>query len=172
MDQQKHQHFAERLVRNQHRIFGYILALIPNRADADEVFQQTCLLLWENWERFDLSRDFFPWACGFAHNQIRSYFRTKNRSRIQLDADVIESLAEPAIEVHRDNRYTDALRDCLQQLPKRSRDAVEGFYGGKSVALVAREQDSTSNAIYKLLRRVRTILRDCVSDKLASEVLP
>ena len=169
MDQQKHDEFAECLFRNQHRVFGYILALVPNRDDADEVFQQTCLTLWKNWEWFDRSREFFPWACGFAHNQIRHYYRSNVRSRVQLDTDVVESLAEPASDFQQGGHYFEALRECLGRLPERSHRAIEAFYGGQPVSSVAQKLNSTSNAIYKLLRRVRVLLRDCVLERLAAE---
>jgi RNA polymerase sigma-70 factor (ECF subfamily) len=45
MDADQHQQFAQRMVRNQQRVFAYIVSLVPNRADAEELFQQTCLTL-------------------------------------------------------------------------------------------------------------------------------
>ncbi|MFN5198325.1 MAG: sigma-70 family RNA polymerase sigma factor, partial [Planctomyces sp.] len=93
MDSTQHQQFAERVVRNQQRIFRYIVSLVPNRADADELFQQTCLTLWESWERYDMSLDFVPWACGIAHNHVRNFYRKRQNSQVHLDADVVEMLA-------------------------------------------------------------------------------
>jgi hypothetical protein len=41
---QHHDQFVERFVRSQDRICAYVAMLLPNRADAEEVFQQTQLL--------------------------------------------------------------------------------------------------------------------------------
>ena len=38
--------FVEQMVHNQHRLFGYVVTLVPNRDDAEEVFQEACLTLW------------------------------------------------------------------------------------------------------------------------------
>ena len=69
--------FAEQLVRNQRRVFAYIVTLLSNRDDAEDVFQSTCLILWRKWEEFDPGRDFFTWSCGIAHNEARNLLRRK-----------------------------------------------------------------------------------------------
>ena len=34
-------------VKNQRRIYGYILTVVPDCNEADDLFQQTSLVLWE-----------------------------------------------------------------------------------------------------------------------------
>ena len=126
MDQQKHDEFAECLFRNQHRVFGYILALVPNRDDADEVFQQTCLTLWKNWERFDRSREFFPWACGFAHNQIRRYYRSNVGSRVQLDSRLPSQPAISSKAITTSRPFASASDDCRSGAAVRSKHSTVG----------------------------------------------
>ncbi len=50
--------FAERIVRNQHRVFAYIATLLANHDDAEDVFQSTCLILWRKWDEFDPGREY------------------------------------------------------------------------------------------------------------------
>jgi len=173
MDSAKHQQFAERVVRNQHRVFRYIVSLVAQQADAEELFQETCLTLWENWERYDLTLDFVPWACGIAHNKVRNFYRKRQHSQVQLDDDVVELLAARSLErqQHEDNRLT-ALRLCLNELPERSRSIIESYYGGQTVQELADQRSATRNAIYKLLDRVRETLHDCVSLRIAGEASP
>jgi RNA polymerase sigma-70 factor (ECF subfamily) len=168
MDSTQHQQFAERVVRNQQRIFRYIVSVVPNRADADELFQQTCLTLWESWERYDMSLDFVPWACGIAHNHVRNFYRRRQNSQVQLDADVVELLATRSSHLRqRDDEKLAALRACLNELTERNRGIVENYYGGMSVQEIATQRDLSANAIYKLLDRVREALHDCVKVRLA-----
>jgi len=168
MDPEQHRQFAERLVRSQQRVYRYIVSLVPNRADAEELFQQTCLTLWECWERYDPALDFFPWACGIAHNHVRNFLRKRQNAQVQLQADVLEMLAERSLELRQreDDRFV-ALRDCLAKLPERNRRVIEGYYGGKSVPQLAHQQSASPNAIYKLLDRVRLALHECVVLRLA-----
>ena len=73
--------FVQRFVGVQARLYGYIATLVPSRADADELFQQTSLVLWRKHEEFDPSRDFLRWACGIAHNLIRNFRKQHRRGR-------------------------------------------------------------------------------------------
>ena len=58
---QQHDQFVERFVRSQDRIYAYVATLLPNRADAEEVFQQTSLVLWKKWRQFDPGCDIVRW---------------------------------------------------------------------------------------------------------------
>lgn len=167
MDAEKHRQFAERLVRNQQRVFRYVVSLVPNRADAEELFQQTCLTLWECWERYDPALDFFPWACGIAHNHVRNFRRKREHAQVQLQGDVLELLAQRSLELRqREDGRLAALQDCLAELTDRNRNVIEGYYGGRTVQEIANQCSMSPNAIYKLLDRVRRALHDCVSFRL------
>ncbi|QDU59963.1 RNA polymerase sigma factor CarQ [Planctomycetes bacterium Pan216] len=171
MDADRHQQFAERVVRNQHRVFRYIVSLVANRADAEELFQQTCLTLWEHWDRYDPALDFLPWACGIAHNHVRNFRRRKEHRQVQLDADVVELLARRSEAVlSRESDGVAALRDCLETLPDASRSVIQGYYSGRTVREIAALRDATPNAIYKMLDRIRVALHECVAARLAGEV--
>ena len=39
--------FVALFVKNQRRIYGYILTLVPDCNEADDLFQQTSMVLWE-----------------------------------------------------------------------------------------------------------------------------
>lgn len=167
MDTEKHRLFAERLVKNQQRVFRYVVSLVPNRADAEELFQQTCLTLWECWERYDAALDFFPWACGIAHNHVMNFRRKRQNAQVQIQADVLELLAQASLERQQREDYRLApLEDCLAELSDRNRTVIKGYYGGRTVQEIARQLSSSPNAVYKLLDRVRGLLHDCVTTRL------
>jgi len=170
MDAEQHQQFAQRMVRNQQRVFAYVVSLVPNRADAEELFQQTCLTLWEHWERYDMALDFVPWACGIAQNHVRNFLRKRQNAQVQLDADVLEMIALRSQQMQqREGDQAAALRECLKELTERNRVVIESYYGGRPVAEIAKERDATPNAIYKLLDGTRAVLHQCVSNRLAAE---
>ena len=58
MDTARHEQFARAFVQYQDRVYGHIVTMLPNRHDAEDVFQQTSLILWQKWEQFDPERDF------------------------------------------------------------------------------------------------------------------
>jgi len=168
MNPSQHDQFAELFVRNENRIYRYILTLMPNWADADEIFQQTCLTVWKRWEEFDLKRPFTPWACGIAHNLVRNVSRKGERGQVLLGEEVLDTLGalrleqEDALEEHRE-----ALAGCLGRLPREQRELIEDYYaGGQDVGSLARRLGRTPNVVYKTLRKVRGMLHDCITGAL------
>jgi len=69
--------FAE----HRDRLFGYILTLVGRRADAEDLFQETSLVLWRHFVNYNPERDFMPWARTIAFNQVRNYRRKQYRDR-------------------------------------------------------------------------------------------
>ena len=53
MDSVRHDRFARAFLQCQERVYGYIVTMLPNRHDAEDVFQQTSLILWQKWDQFD-----------------------------------------------------------------------------------------------------------------------
>src|SRR5437868_10690061 len=97
----QHDRFVERFVRSQDRIYAYVVTLLPNRADAEEVFQQTSLVLWKKWQQYDPGRAFVAWACGMAHHEVRNFLRKhRDRGRVYLSEDVLAEVAQARLELH------------------------------------------------------------------------
>src|SRR4051794_4262573 len=95
----RHDQVVERFVRSQDRIYAYGVTPLPNRADAEELFKQTCLALWKKWDRFDPARDFVAWACGMAHYEARNFLRkAAGRGRVGLSDDVLSEVAKARLD--------------------------------------------------------------------------
>ena len=52
-------------------IFRYLSAMLPHPQDARDVLQETALALREEFDGYDATRPFLPWAIGFALNKAR-----------------------------------------------------------------------------------------------------
>jgi RNA polymerase sigma-70 factor, ECF subfamily len=171
-DVPQHERFVERFVRSQDRIYAYLVTLLPNRTDAEEVFQQTSLVLWKKWQQFDPSRDFVAWACGIAHHEVRNFLRKhRDRGRIHLSEDVMEAVAQVRLELSdllEERRL--ALRHCLDQLEPTNRALLERCYAGKdSIKTIAEGQGQRPNVVYMTLKRLRRALFDCINRTLTTE---
>ena len=169
---EQHDQFVEQFVRCQDRIYAYVATLLPNRADAEEVFQQTSLVLWKKWQQFDPGRDFVRWACGMAHHEVRNFLRKHaGRGRVYLSEDVLAEVAHARLEIHDvlESRRR-ALRHCLDQLPPGNRELLERCYAGKdSIKAIAEDLGHRPNALYMILKRLRRALFDCINRVLAAE---
>jgi RNA polymerase sigma-70 factor (ECF subfamily) len=168
----QHDQFAERFVRSQDRIYAYVALHLPNRTDAEEVFQQTSLVLWKKWRQFDPQRDFVAWACGIAHHELRNFLRKhKDRGRVCLSEDVLAELAQARLEWHDQlEERRRALGHCLDRLGQGDRELLEQCYAGKdSIKTIAEGLGQSPNALYMTLKRLRRALFDCINRTLAAE---
>jgi RNA polymerase sigma-70 factor (ECF subfamily) len=59
------------LSRHQRKIFAYLYTLVPNRADADDLLQETCLTIYEKFDEFEDGTDFVAWANRIAWWKVR-----------------------------------------------------------------------------------------------------
>lgn len=163
--------FVTGLIPLQTRLFRYVASLVPARADAEDVFQKVLLTAWQARARYQPDRDMFAWLCGIARNEVRHHVRSLARSRAVLDPDLIDQLADRLLadDDHFRRRH-EALTECLDKLPPRSRALLEQVYGAEqTVKDVARGMGAAVEGVYKALQRVRAALHDCVSGALARE---
>lgn len=160
------------MTRHQRQIFGYIYTLVPHRADAEDLLQETSLIICEKFDQFREGTDFVAWACQIAYWRIR-YARQKfARSKLIFNQEVVDALAQTAAEMQEemDERHV-ALAGCLRKLHQRDRELLLTRYEpGCGVEEAARKSGRSLEAAYKALTRLRKLLHDCVTHQLASGV--
>src|SRR5215218_3077637 len=87
------------MTRHQRQIFSYIYVLVPNRADAEDLLQETSLVICEKFHEFREGTDFVAWACQIAYWRVR-YSRQKfARSKVVFDQDILDVVAKTASEL-------------------------------------------------------------------------
>jgi RNA polymerase sigma-70 factor, ECF subfamily len=156
--------FNELFLRHQKDVFAYILTLAPDRNDAADIYQQTCLALLEKQADYDSRRPFFPWACGFALNEVRRFRRAHYRERMQLSDAVIESLANvQSRSAGQIEGQLDLLMDCLDSLPVDTRETLIECYAHRGgMRELAARLALDPNTLYKRLERIRKSLMECM----------
>lgn len=158
--------FNELFLRHQKDVFAYVLTLVPDRNDAADVYQQTCLSLLEKQAEYDARRPFFPWACGFAFNEVRRFRRDHGRERTQLDDEVIEMLADVQFRsASQMDTQLDLLEKCLAALPDDKREMLMrcyAYHGGMRDLAAMLGVDP--NTLYKRLERIRKLLMECMEN--------
>jgi RNA polymerase sigma-70 factor len=163
--------FVKRFNASQNRLYGFVVTLVPLRDDAEDVFQQTCLILWQKWREYDRTREFVPWACGIAFNVVRNFRRASKRQPLPLDDDVLELAAREweRTEPWLDARRT-ALPDCIGKLSLEQQEILRACYLGEdSIKCVAEQNATTAGALYMKLQRIRRQLMACLDAAVGSE---
>lgn len=160
--------YSELLAANRSRVFGYVYAMLHNMADAEDVFQQTTVLLWEKFEEYEPGTDFGSWALKIAYYNVKNFQRTQNRKHRFFSEAVMEEVAESfsKTDEHDDTGRLDALAYCVGKLAPRHRELLEQRYSkGLPVKEIAASHGKSDAAMSMLLSRVRKLLHQCLSTR-------
>ena len=157
--------------RHQAQLFGYIYSLVRDLDDADDLFQQTSLVLWDKFDQFDPSQELH--RLGLRRGPVRGLELPPRRSRQRLYfSDELSLMLIDAHEELEQERRRGAARGpgrCLKKLRPRRPGACRRL-------LRARRRGSrrsptrwgrSTQSIHNSLRRIRRTLFECVSRSLA-----
>jgi RNA polymerase sigma-70 factor (ECF subfamily) len=164
--------FVENLRRHRPQLFGFIHSLVRNYDDADDVFQQTSLVLWRKYEQFDPARSFVVWACGVARFEVAKFRRSRLRQGRYLSDDVCLLMIDVQAELEKEplDERRGALMECLKKLRPRDHELLLACYDGSArVPEVARDRGRSPQSIHNTLRRIRRTLYECVQRTLGAE---
>jgi RNA polymerase sigma-70 factor (ECF subfamily) len=162
--------FGALLADAQDRLFAYIRSLVRDFNDADDLFQQTAIILWRKFDAYDASRSFAGWAMGIARLEVSNFLRTRSRSRLYFSDELNLML----IEAHEDlspqeaEQRKAALAECLEKLRERDRALLEQCYAGDATIVACAERlGRSSHSVHNTLRRLRRALFACIRQALS-----
>ena len=148
--------------RHAPSVYRYAFAVLGNRADAEDVTQQTFLNAYRAIEQGTKPRKAENWLLRIAHNEVRRHFRTNGKAvKVQYD----DQLAQPVPEGSGPG-FADIVR-ALQQLPPTQRSAlVMREFEGRSYAEIAEVLEVTQSALETLIFRARRSLAEQLEEAL------
>jgi RNA polymerase sigma-70 factor (ECF subfamily) len=168
---------AEEFVRlfslSQYRVLRFIHTLVPNLSEAEDILQDTSVILWRKWPEFDRDKDFVKWACGIARLEVFRTLREKKRARLYLSEAVLHQIADVALAETQDKARFEAgksaLEVCLQELPFAERQILTLRYREeKTVEQIAEACQRPKSTVHDILGKIRSRLLRCVRRRLAS----
>jgi RNA polymerase sigma-70 factor (ECF subfamily) len=147
----------------------YVMSLVGNRHDAEDVLQRASVVMWRRFDTFDKGSDFIAWSTTVAFYEVRNFQRVTGRSRLAFDDELMQTLAaERAQHVRQWSPRMEALEACVEKLDTASRDLVEAVYTqGVEVDVIARQQERAAQTIYNKLNFIRRALAECVQRQMA-----
>ncbi len=164
--------FIAFLTKHEKHLNNYILTLVPNLADAEQIAQETSLRLWEQFEEYDPSAaGFIVWARSIAYFQVLTFRKKAGRERLVFNSELVDALADRAAgRFHRLSDRHEALIDCLDKLPEHSREIIRLYYFvGLKLRTAAEQLGRSIAATEKAVVRIRRLLHGCVEDVLRKE---
>ncbi len=163
--------FLKLLLSNETRIYSYILTLVPNYTNADEIMQETSGIMWRKFHDFKPGTNFVSWGIRIAHYQILDFRRQQSKAKVIYDNGLFERIAPITEEKNKQhNKRIDALRHCLAKLKEQQLKLIQLRYSeGIKPKDISDRLGLSIHSVYKSLSRIHGQLSLCVKKVLATE---
>tara|TARA_B110000305_G_C19157321_1_gene500918 strand:- start:194 stop:757 length:564 start_codon:yes stop_codon:yes gene_type:complete len=156
------------------RLRAFLLSLTGSEAAAEDLTQDTSVVLWEKRDKYDPEGDFRAWAFRIGFFQVQNYRRklARQQNRELPGDDLFEEIADQVTERHgsddEDLRRHAAMITCLGKLKEDHRDLVLNRYQEeRSLAHLASDEGINRNAMAQKLFRLKRTLLTCVEKQLS-----
>lgn len=167
----RQEQFAALYARAHLHLLRYVLSLLPDRPQAEDIVQDTARSLWQKFDQYDDAKPFLPWARKFAHFEV---LKARRRLAVQhkyFTDELIETLAKERVQ---EEDHLAACREvmvaCMKKLDDKSQTLLKERYGGEvSLEDLAKREGKKINAVYVMMHRIRQRLVECVNRTLKME---
>ena len=161
------QQVLQLFVRHQPRIKGFIVSLLPDFAAAEDVLQETFLVVQRKAAEFDPGGNFIAWAFQIARFQVMKAQAQHRRAADRFSPEALEALEASAPAAPLEESKLAALPVCLGRLAPQARRIVDLFYEHEHKPQeIARIVSWTPEAVSVALSRARSFLRKCIEEQL------
>jgi len=156
----------------QRMLHAFILRLVPSLTDADDILQETNLVLWSKQSEFTPGSDFRAWAFRIARFQVMAYRKRQSLDRLVFGDELIDRLA--SLGQHRRESLDDKrelLIECLRELKDSQRQLLNEHYGNRlSGREIAEKTGRNVDAVFQAMHRAREVLLRCIEQGLSRQV--
>ena len=91
--------YSQKLTSIQKSLYGFILSMVPNRSEAEDILQETNLILCQKANEYDPGGHFQGWAFKIARFQVLKHMTNVKRSKLQFSTEFIEEVASEEFDV-------------------------------------------------------------------------
>lgn len=163
--------FGELFEADKNRLYAYIYAFVSNQAIADDVFQETCLTLWKEFDQFKPGTNFSHWANKIAFNRVLTFRNKQKKYLLGFDDEffeefsgTVELIESKAASQEKKWRY---LEQCRALLSSPLQAVYQHFYVENATAQqIADNSGRSIHAIKKSVHKLRKQLFGCIDKKI------
>ena len=130
------------------------------------MIQETKLRLWQQYHKYDATKDFGAWACTIAYYQVLTMRKRSRSQHVRFgDAFLEKVAAEAARDSERVTYRQRVFADCLQKLSEAKQFLLRRCYGGHdTIVQIAAELGRKAESVRQELVRIRRTLYQCVEE--------
>ena len=156
--------------RNMPIVFRVAYRMLQDRAEAEDVTQETFLRAWKTLPDWQPKAKFSTWACTVALNLCRDRLRKKKPVLMDEVPERIDTGLRPE-EALASRQAVDRIESKIAALPERQREALSlCALEGMTNIEAAETMDVSVRALESLLARARRALKAGLNAELAGEI--
>lgn len=144
--------------------FRYFAQLkIDNSMDAEEIVQNSLLVVYDKYADIDIKSSFSGWAHTILNNKIKEFYRTRATHKSKLDEYGRQTVnpESPESMAHLERQLKDCLRK-INEINQRHARILNLSYQGYSVDDICEKFNLTRSNLYSVLSRARSLLSECL----------
>jgi RNA polymerase sigma-70 factor (ECF subfamily) len=158
-----------RLYNNvQLRLHAYLLTVLHNNTDTEEVLQETAAVLWEKFDQYQEGSNFGAWAISIARNKALQFMQKNKQTRQIFDESFYDKVSRQAEHSSSDiHERVRALQACLEKIPEKGKKLLSmKFSKEMSYQRISQMTGYTPNNLYQLIWKMMRALRSCIEKHL------
>lgn len=152
----------------QRGLFAFIRLRVPDDTDAENILNDTFMVLCKKPESFNDESKFSTWLYGIAKNKTLDWWRRKGRmaESVEMDDEQLASIPDPTdgiLDVLERKDKNEVLRECMDKLPLEQRDAIYfAYYEDEGVEFISQQQQCPIGTVKTRLFNARIKIRNCM----------
>ena len=167
----------KQFLRHQSEFMAYLMAITRSYEIAEEVFQNSAVVVMEKASSGEIIRDFRAWSKEVVRRQAFAFLQDAERKRAKttlIEPSLLDQITTIFVQDQgtedRVHLETQALRKCIAQVDSTQRELLALRYAKRlSFQQIAGKVERTEAAVQRALSRLRKRLYDCVRSRLAAE---
>lgn len=163
--------FVRQLMLHRKRIYAFILTLVANVSDADDIMQDTAALMWEKYSTEEQIDNFAALGMRIAHFKVLEFRKKHYRKNVQFDSQLFDMVLGGAVSANEtvDSRL-EAMNQCLSKLNETSRKLLlMRHQKGQTIKRIAESIHISPHTAYKRIASLHERLVRCIRRTLRGE---
>ncbi|QDT66467.1 sigma-70 family RNA polymerase sigma factor [Calycomorphotria hydatis] len=142
-------------------------------SDADDVVQESALVMWEKFHQFETGTNFHGWARVIVSRlAISNVKKRRIAGKLVLSDEALKRVsqvcrgADELLELRREK-----MSECFADLAEKDRSLIRECYGSnETIKSVAKRRNWNIQSIYTRLKRIKHSMQKCVDRRMGREV--
>ena len=160
---------AHQLLEYRDVLFSYIMAMVRDWNDAEEIFQEVSVTILEKEKQNYEVHSFKAWSREVARRKVLDFWRTRKRRKTEpLSEEIIDSIDDSYRTMDEKHKsfvagLIERINACIKKLPEKLRRLIHFRYRDNlSFQHIGKKMNKSATATQVALYRARMALHKCV----------